>query len=296
MFEWAYIGVNASIPRNVGPECASYLTVTRRITETLFISVYIIFLLVWSLKRITLPKSVPYVQQARPGKVILLTVTCLVFGMEIGFKLSGKTFVYILNPCHIFTIIEIYLLAAEPSSPMITAVFRLVVSSLNGPVLAFVFPETECRPMFADKAVYYIQHGLMALIPYYLIRLGGAYNIEPLCDMSWAIFGYSISLAYHFWILQIFGMLTQVNLSHMLCPAVLDPFQGQNYRLWATCHQLIFIPLVYKIFCICANFFLTKFPLTRVKSTLECVLATENSIPTAVNENCGIANSKVKYF
>ena len=108
MLEWAYSGVNASIPRNVGPECAGYLSIKRRIIETLLISVYIIFLLTWSLKRMTLPKSVPYVQQARKGKIILLTVTCLVFGVEIGFKLSGKTFVYILNPCHIFTIAEVF--------------------------------------------------------------------------------------------------------------------------------------------------------------------------------------------
>jgi hypothetical protein len=55
----------------------------------------------------TIPKFVPYAQQARRGKIILLTVMCIVFGIEIGFKFSGKTFVYILNPCHIFTIAEV---------------------------------------------------------------------------------------------------------------------------------------------------------------------------------------------
>lgn len=108
MFEWAYTGVNASIPRNVGPECASYLSMKRRIIETLFISVYILLLMVWSLKRISIPKSVPYVQQARKGKIILLTLMCLVFGVEIGFKLAGRTFVYILNPCHIITFAEVF--------------------------------------------------------------------------------------------------------------------------------------------------------------------------------------------
>lgn len=91
--------------------------------------------------------------------------------------------------------------------------------------------------MFADKAVYYIQHGLMAVIPYYLLRLGGyavkicikikiqylciiktylkktvnivgAYSIEPLCDMSWSILGYALSLAYHFWLLQVVAMVS----------------------------------------------------------------------------------------
>ncbi|XP_011506048.1 PREDICTED: transmembrane protein 164 isoform X2 [Ceratosolen solmsi marchali] len=256
MFEWAYAGVNASIPRNIGPECANYLSMKRRVIETLLVSVYIILLIIWSLKRMTLPKTVPYVQQTRYGKIILLTIMSIVFGIEIGFKLAGKTFVYILNPCHIFTIAEIYLLA---NSPVITAIFRLVISGLNGPILAYAFPETDCRPMFMDKAIYYIQHGLMAVIPYYLIKLEGAYSIEPLFDMSWTIFGYALNLAYHFWILQIVGMFVQVNLSHMLCPAILDPFEGQNYRLWATCHQLLCIPLLYKLFCLSSNFSLTKF-------------------------------------
>lgn len=108
MFEWAYTGVNASIPRNVGPECASYLSMRRRIIETLLITIYIAFLMIWSLKRMTLPKSVPYVQKARRGKIALLTMMALVFGVEIGFKLSGRTFVYILNPCHIITIAEVF--------------------------------------------------------------------------------------------------------------------------------------------------------------------------------------------
>lgn len=70
--------------------------------------------------------------------------------------------------------------------------------------------------------------------------------------------------------------LVQVNLSHMLCPAILDPFDGENYRIWATCHQLILIPLLYKLFCVGADFFLTKFPLTRVKSTLDEMLVNDS--------------------
>lgn len=29
--------------------------------------------------------------------------------------------------------------------------------------------------IFADRALYYIQHGLMLVIPYYLLRIGGNY-------------------------------------------------------------------------------------------------------------------------
>lgn len=68
----------------------------------------------------------------------------------------------------------------------------------------------------------------------------------------------------------------QVNLSHMLCAAVLDPFEGQNYRIWAITHQAILCPILCKLFCYAADFFLTKFPPTRVKSTLECAIPKKN--------------------
>lgn len=130
------------------------------------------------------------------------------------------------------------------------------------------------------------------------------YNIEPLSDMSWSVLSYGLNAGYHFWILQcvalvsilnflcisaailnfwefIFGMFLvflfcvqpiQVNLSHMLCAAVLDPFEGQNYRIWAIIHQAILCPCLCKLFCYGSNFFLTKFPLTRVKPALECTI------------------------
>lgn len=127
----------------------------------------------------------------------------------------------------------------------------------------------------------------------------GVYNIEPLSDMSWSILSYGLNAGYHFWILQsvalvrisclviwmldflfcnilLFLQPVQVNLSHMLCAAVLDPFEGQNYRIWAVSHQLILCPILCKLFCYGSNFFITKFPPTRVKPTLECAIPKKN--------------------
>lgn len=109
MFEWAYEGVNSSIPRNVGPDCANYLTLKRRIIETLFISLFIIFFIAYGRKRATLPKNVSYAGQDRVGRRVLLIMMSLVLGMEIGFKFTSRTVIYLLNPCHITTAIQVCL-------------------------------------------------------------------------------------------------------------------------------------------------------------------------------------------
>lgn len=47
---------------------------------------------------------------------------------------------------------------------------------MNGPFLAFVLPETESRQFYMETATYWLQHGLMTIIPIYLLRLGGKNN------------------------------------------------------------------------------------------------------------------------
>lgn len=37
MFEWAYSGANKAVPRNVGPECAYFLSPVRQIIETFIV-------------------------------------------------------------------------------------------------------------------------------------------------------------------------------------------------------------------------------------------------------------------
>lgn len=46
MFEWAYSGANKAVPRNVGPECAFYLSHQRQIIETVLVTAICIYILV----------------------------------------------------------------------------------------------------------------------------------------------------------------------------------------------------------------------------------------------------------
>lgn len=54
----------------------------------------------------------------------------------------------------------------------------------------------------------------------------------------------------------------------MLCPAMLDPFGNEYYRLATIIHQGILCPLLAKLLCITGNFIFTKFSPTKVKTTL----------------------------
>lgn len=112
----------------------------------------------------------------------------------------------------------------------------------------------------------------------------GPYAAEKLTDFSYSIAAYGIFIFYHYGILEFFAVVhenslsfktnskhfvfnyylqshhlnfpffflifqtAQVNLNHMICPAILDPFQGANYRLIACMHQMLLCPIVSKFF------------------------------------------------
>lgn len=338
---WAYDGVNASVPRNTGPECASFLTPGQKILETVILlplSVIAIKLAMARLKPITFRRNTPFIsnthhlqpsgsggggslgfrsssishlasssnhnlqhhyQRVGPSghhlepdhrelllqqhhhrrsssveycschrcashnhtavnsalegeapswtkQALLITMT-LTFGVELGFKFATRTVIYILNPCHITTMIQIYLLACNKPKKSTTALFRVQMNYLNGPLLAFVFPETDSRQLPLEAAIYWIQHALMVIIPIYLLRTGGVYNMEGLSDYTWNAIGYSANIVYHFFILQIIAIPTQVNLNHMLCAAIKDPFEGPNYRFIAVMHEAVLSTILCKL-------------------------------------------------
>lgn len=136
----------------------------------------------------------------------------------------------------------------------------------------------------------------------------GVYNVEEFTDLSWNAISYSVNMLYHFGFLQaiavvsrslfyflshrlitffpIFFQPTEVNLNHMLCPAVLDPFEGQFYRIFAVFHQAILCPVLCKLFCCVSAFFLTIFRPTKVKATLCCeVVAPINGDPKVITNH-----------
>ncbi|XP_034106830.1 transmembrane protein 164 [Drosophila albomicans] len=246
-WDWAVGGITDEIPRTTGPECINYMTDRRRWIETALLSALFIYIMHSSWKRlapIRLPPPHEIQKPHSPMRLFLLISMSIIFGIEMGFKLAGRSMIFALNPCHVQTCLQIYLLAAKPTK-ITTALFRIQMSNLNGPFLAFIFPEVEGRTYPFEQATYWIQHALLYIIPIYILR-SGAYTIEDPRDFKWSNIGTAFMLFYHFVLLSPLSIFTGINLDHMLCAAMSDPFQGQNYRLFACCHQTLLCPLLSK--------------------------------------------------
>ena len=56
-----------------------------------------------------------------------------------------------------------------------------------------------------EWTIYWVQHFLLLLIPIYLTRLGGQFNLEPLSDLAWPAMALSAYSLYHWIILQPIG-------------------------------------------------------------------------------------------
>ncbi|XP_026680216.1 transmembrane protein 164 [Diaphorina citri] len=249
---WLWGGVDVSLMGNGGVECARYLSLERKLLEGLGVSVFVFLMMRWSYAKLApLPRegSAAYRLKHEPLKQILLVTMCVVFGMEIGFKFASRSVIFLLNPCHVVTAIQIYLLAAKPSKH-VAAIFRAHLNVINGPILACIFPEVDTLVLPLETSIFWMQHSLMIVIPICMIHMGGVYSVEPPSHMSWFTFSYGIVLLYHFILLQAISMAFQINLNHMLCPADADPFSGPYYRLAACVHQAIFTPIVSRAFCI----------------------------------------------
>ena len=108
MFEWTYSGVDHDLDGNGGESCINFLPPWQRVVETLLCLSVAAAEIYFSYQKITLPDKIPYTDRYnRTGKRLMLLIMSLVFGIELGFKFATRQMIFILNPCHLITIMQV---------------------------------------------------------------------------------------------------------------------------------------------------------------------------------------------
>lgn len=109
---WSTGGVNKSIQHYAGPICAGYLNPTWRFVETIVVLIFAIWLFRLSYTRLSAPPNVitSITKEHERGRMVLLVLLCLIWGMEIGYKFSSRTAIYLLMPCHVTTALQVNIL------------------------------------------------------------------------------------------------------------------------------------------------------------------------------------------
>lgn len=108
LLDWMYGGVDPKFEGNGGPECAAFISPQQRIVESLVIVFISVLEVLLAIKKIHVPKDVG--RKGREdswGKNLLLVALCMTFGVEVGFKFATKTVIYLLNPCHVVTMVQV---------------------------------------------------------------------------------------------------------------------------------------------------------------------------------------------
>lgn len=109
-WDWALGGITDEIPRTTGPECINYMTDRRRWTETVLLSALFIYIMHSSWQRlapIRLPPPHEVHKPHSPMRLLLLISMSIIFGIEMGFKLAGRSMIFALNPCHVQTCLQV---------------------------------------------------------------------------------------------------------------------------------------------------------------------------------------------
>lgn len=237
-------GIDFELPGNGGPDCAAFLSNPRRIYESLIAMAICSLSLLLGWKLHTPPPSElgfdspnPYVYT--PTRIFLLLAMTFTYAMELCYKFATSQAVFIVNPCHMLCVIHILLLALPAKTAFTTYLFRFHLFFIHGPVMAVIFPVTNTLFLPFEVTTYWVEHALLLIIPFYLLRQGGYFTVEPFKDLAWVFMSYGIWGLYHWGFLDPLAIFTLGNVNSMLCPAISDPFYGSDWRMYALGHQFL---------------------------------------------------------
>ena len=264
--------ISCSKFQNGGPECAKFSSPQRQVLEFIAgISIALISLLIGinlhscpsPIRQQPLCINASSVLKHKTTAFLLMISLSVTYMVEFGYKIYTHQAIFITQPCHCLCLVQMFVLyrwlrqvndnSKNPDLVLIYT-FRIHLFFLHGPLMAVIFPVTNTLFLPGEVATYWIEHALLLSIPLWCLKytdLTVPSKSKWLDYLGWGLMAYGIWGLFHFLFLQPLATLTLANLNSMLCPAITDPFRGENYRTYGIVHQF-FITLVFG--CV-SNFF-----------------------------------------
>ena len=115
-FKTSYDGIDFSLAGNGGFECYDYLSVRNRVMDTcVFVLLVFVLIVPRVVRNLSLPKEWEISSSCKKRtaqrvcgiRKLLLIVLSIVLGIEIGYKISNQSWIFLLNPCHVITLIQV---------------------------------------------------------------------------------------------------------------------------------------------------------------------------------------------
>lgn len=144
-------------------------------------------------------KDAPPPYEYSPTRLLLLVLMTFTWALEVCYKLATRQTVFVVNPCHLLCVAQMLLLALPNRGPHVTYLFRFHLYFMHGPWMATLLPVTNTLFLPFEWSTYWLEHVLLIIIPFYLLRQGGYYTVEPLTDLAWPAMTYGAWALYHYW-------------------------------------------------------------------------------------------------
>ena len=173
----------------------------------------------------------------------LLFVLLLITFVSNCYYKSKLGLLYISNmtfPCHVLNILWLLIFACRSSFvqsfiPSIQChkislfTFNILVFLIHNAFIALAFPDTTDCKFFLQIPMYYIQHSLLVLIPFYYLY---SQKLEvDRSDYYFLLLSIATSGLFHYDVHLILGLYTHVNVNYLIWPPPGLPFfVGRFYR------------------------------------------------------------------
>jgi hypothetical protein len=157
-------------------------------------------------------------------------------GMQIYFKTFSRTMIFILNPCHLTTLL-FGIVSILPLSRLTELLYPFAIGGCFGAWLGIVWAENG-ELSYIEHVCYYIQHYFAAFLAPLVIYFGGRFSISDHLRWPVPLFGFMGFTIHMRYVLTPMAAITWANLNHSLCSVDNDPWKAyfgmhKYYYVWA---------------------------------------------------------------